>query len=405
MSGPAAMAFRMALQSEDARAACALLLAALRSRNEAIVAVEDLVVQQQRGEAFSGGRSTPVHEISADVRFRNGKTKRRFFVAKVVEHGGASEREEFRRASYLNERAFYSSGAADVVVDPTLPRLFLAEGDDNTTCLVMADLRTRYPRHPEVLSDPQTLAALQSLARFHAAFYANSKAARSASQRLFKRGTFWRYDAPGEAARNVARSWPAALRWLESRGEASSGPRKWLATRPARAAPAIHARLCEAKLSHGTLLHGDWKAANLFFGVDASVAAVDFQFAGGGVGAQDVAYFLFPDFRRDIVGEREQELLDAYFDAFSEALAARVDAGSYKSYSRELFGKHYELARLDFFRHMLGKGWVPTTDADARAIGALEATLSAIDRVEERDGAKVLERLNYEELLAAWLHL
>ena len=75
-----------------------LLLAALRARNPAVTAVADVRIAQQRGEAFTGGRSTPVYDVAAALTVR-GTTKHRAFVAKVVRHGGGSERDAFRRAS------------------------------------------------------------------------------------------------------------------------------------------------------------------------------------------------------------------------------------------------------------------------------------------------------------------
>ena len=398
------LAFADALRRGDAASMGAVLLAALRARNDGIDAVSDLTATQQRGEAFTGGRSTPVHDVTATVVFRGGASKTRAFIAKVVSHEGATERDEFRRASYRNERAFYAAAAA--VVGDLAPRCFVSEGNDETTCLILADVRQKYPRNPEVLTDPALfLAAVRGLAAFHAAFFAKSNAATKAAASLFPRGTFWRYDAPGEAARNFSRSWPAALRWLEARGVLATGPRNLLAARVTACASAVDRKLAEARAAHGTVVHGDWKAANLFFDEDA-VAAVDFQYAGGGLGAQDLAYFLFPDARGDVVGADEAAVLDAYFDAFSEALAAAPSASSYASYRRGLFLAHYDLARLDFFRHMLGRGWVPSTDQDARCLAAVEATLAAVDGIAASTAdlsVHVVARLDYGGLLDAWL--
>ena len=58
-----------------------------------------------------------------------------------------------------------------------------------------------------------------------------------------------------------------------------------------RAAPVLDARLNRAR--YRTLIHGDAKLQNFCFSTDGSaVAAVDFQYVGGGVGVKDVAYFV-----------------------------------------------------------------------------------------------------------------
>ena len=399
-AAPPPLPFADALEAGDAEALGALLLAALRARNPAVTAVADVRIAQQRGEAFTGGRSTPVYDVAATLTVR-GTTKHRAFVAKVVRHGGGSERDAFRRASYANERAFYAAPDAlrGRVATPTA---IAAEGDDERTCLVLTDLRegsAAFPDHPELLRGGALAAAVRALARFHAAFYAKSPAAVEARSKLFPRGTFWRLDAPG--ARPFApTAWPAALRWLEARDGGAGGPLRLLAARLGRAAPAIDAALRAAAPAHGTVVHGDWKAANLFFS-DASVACVDFQYAGGGLGAQDLAYVLFPDARGDFLGDGEEGAVEAYFDAFTEALAASA-GGSYASYKRPLFRRHYELARLDFFRYMLGSGWAPATDADDRAVRAAEAALGAIDGIVENDAGlsvHVVDRQDYGALV------
>ena len=41
-----------------------------------------------------------------------------------------------------------------------------------------------------------------------------------------------------------------------------------------------------------TMIHGDWRADNLFFEPDGTVAAVDFQLIGTGRAAYDLAYMV-----------------------------------------------------------------------------------------------------------------
>ena len=63
-----------------------------------------------------------------------------------------------------------------------------------------------------------------------------------------------------------------------------------------------------------TLVHGDAKLANFCFSSDGSqVAAVDFQYVGGGCGMKDLAYFVGSCFRDEEAERRESEVLDFYF--------------------------------------------------------------------------------------------
>ena len=79
------------------------------------------------------------------------------------------------------------------------------------------------------------------------------------------------------------------------------------------AAPILDEKLRSAR--HQTIVHGDAKLANFCFGAH-DVAAIDFQYVGGGPGVRDVAYLLG--------GERgEGELLDHYFRVLDNAEVER----------------------------------------------------------------------------------
>ena len=104
-----------------------------------------------------------------------------------------------------------------------------------------------------------------------------------------------------------------------------------------------------------TLVHGDAKLANFCFSQEGSgVAAVDFQYVGGGCGMKDLAYFVGSCFRNQEAEEKEEEILDFYFQELSKAI---VSLGSSKSAAdiEEDWRPLYKVAWADFHRFM--KGW------------------------------------------------
>lgn len=62
-------------------------------------------------------------------------------------------------------------------------------------------------------------------------------------------------------------------------------------------------------------LHGDYRLDNLMFGVDGSVATVDWQTAGVGLPARDLAYFLSTSLLPDDRRAHERELVAGYHEA------------------------------------------------------------------------------------------
>ena len=145
--------------------------------------------------------------------------------------------------------------------------------------------------------------------------------------------------------------WPVGTYWhLETRPDEL----EVLADRALReAAPRIDALLNSAR--YKTLVHGDAKLANFCFG-DNAVAAVDFQYVGGGVGVKDVAYFLSSCWREP---ECMRRLLEFYFAELGEALRQRrpeFSAASRRELEEEWRGL-YEFAWADFYRFLAG--WAP----------------------------------------------
>lgn len=170
--------------------------------------------------------------------------------------------------------------------------------------------------------------------------------------------------------------WQACVRWLaafhvehlsaQSEGLWENGTYWHLETRPdeleelddlplKNAAPAIDAKLKASAFR--TLVHGDAKLANFCFSADgAEVAAVDFQYVGGGCGMKDLAYFVGSCFRDEEAERREEEVLNFYFEKLREFLQKmenEVCANELESDWRPL----YRVAWADFHRFM--KGWSP----------------------------------------------
>lgn len=154
-------------------------------------------------------------------------------------------------------------------------------------------------------------ACLRWLARFHACFLG------ARPEGLWKTGTYWHLDTRREEL--------AAMRDDALRARA----------------PELDRKLREARFQ--TLVHGDAKPDNFCFS-KSEVAAVDFQYVGGGCGMKDVAYLLHGASRRI-----EEQTLTTYFRCLREAVDTDTDA--LETEWRAL----YPVAREDFERFL--DGW------------------------------------------------
>ena len=228
--------------------------------------------------------------------------------------------------SYQVETAWYENWAGRCGDHCRIPRCMALEQRDDEVLMVLEDLDSSgYPVRKNRLAESGMIRCLDWLARFHATFMGEQP------DGLWEIGTYWHLDTrPDELA-------------VMDEGELK------------QAAPVINRRLNEAPFR--TLVHGDAKLANFCFSDDGTrVAAVDFQYVGGGCGMKDVAYFIGSCLDESECERREASLLDAYFSALKEALALQrphIDAADVEAAWRPLYG----LAWTDFYRFLLG--WSP----------------------------------------------
>jgi len=243
--------------------------------------------------------------------------------------GWSTSRSHERKArSYQVESAWYREYADRCDDSCRVPRCLGLENDGDEVFMVLEDLNTAgFDARRRHLSDEDLLACLSWLAHFHATFMQVQPVG------LWETGTYWHL-----ATR------PDELQVLRDRAPAI-----------ADAAPILDAMLSASPFQ--TWVHGDAKVANFCFAEDRSaVAAVDFQYVGGGCGMKDVAYFLSSCLDEDACERRESELLAFYFQALRQGISRRavaIDVDALESNWRAL----YPVAWTDFFRFL--EGWSP----------------------------------------------
>lgn len=228
--------------------------------------------------------------------------------------------------SYQVEMAWYShfSSLCDATIP--LPTAYFTKDEGDRQLIVMQDLDAAgYPERKESLTIEATKVCLRWLANFHATFMG------AKPNTLWETGTYWHLATRADE-------------W----NDMESG---WLKDQASR----LDQLLSNAQFQ--TLVHGDAKVANFCFSEDLKkVAAVDFQYVGGGCGMKDVAYFLGSCLTAEECKHYESDLLNHYFKALLQAIEdkqIRLDKVALEKEWRAL----YAIAWTDFSRFL--KGWMP----------------------------------------------
>ncbi|MEW6712779.1 MAG: oxidoreductase family protein [Candidatus Riflebacteria bacterium] len=228
--------------------------------------------------------------------------------------------------SYQVEIEWYRKWSSQCDNSCRVPGCIAIEASRNEILIVLEDLDLAgYSQRIRSAGYSDLVNCLAWLANFHATFLGKEPVG------LWKTGTYWHL-----ATR------PDELNALTD-------------YRLKQAAPGLDRALNECR--YKTFVHGDAKLANFCFSSDCSeVAAVDFQYVGGGCGMKDVVYLVGCCLSEKDCERMESQILEDYFRKLKEALLIRKSNINFALLENE-WRKMYRIAWADFHRFL--KGWSP----------------------------------------------
>ena len=234
---------------------------------------------------------------------------------------------ERKLKSYQVETNWYQSSISNGINKfARIPKCLGVKNHENDFLVVMEDLdHSGFQERKSFVNENELDSCIRWLAKFHAYFMGES------SNGLWETGTYWHLETR-----------PDELEQLDD-------------LNLKKAASAIDAKLKNSTFQ--TLVHGDAKLANFCFNNDGTkVAAVDFQYVGGGCGMKDLAYFVGSCFRDKEAEDREIEVLDLYFEALADSMKSLNKDQNLEELIED-WRSLYRVAWADFHRFM--KGWSP----------------------------------------------
>jgi len=207
-----------------------------------------------------------------------------------------------------------------------IPKLIGTFAEENNQWIVLEDLNLDFPLRKNQLDFAEVKVCLKWLANFHGTFLNHPPTG------LWKVGTYWHLETrPDEFEKIEDQELKAKAHRLDE-------------------------LLNQCK--YQTIVHGDAKLANFCFSEDGKkVAAVDFQYVGGGCGMKDVAYFLGSCLSSAKCALYENALLDSYFSEFKKSFDRMKLEIDFKALGQE-WRVMYPIACADFTRFLVG--WMPT---------------------------------------------
>lgn len=226
-------------------------------------------------------------------------------------------------SSYQNEMVFYQRFAQMTDTFCRVPACLGSGSQNDLSWLVMEDLdQAGFDYRCDEAPMPLIKLGLRWLAYFHARFL------QIEASELWHVGTYWHL---------------------------STRPDEWQKMKSSRLkdnAERIDAKLNQCQFQ--TLVHGDAKLANFCFDLEKhDLAAVDFQYVGGGCGIKDVVYFLGSCLDDDGLHRYAASLVDEYFAHLQQGIThygSSVDFGLLEREWRSM----YPFAWADFERFLLG---------------------------------------------------
>ena len=228
--------------------------------------------------------------------------------------------------SFEVECAWYQHYSAQCSADLRVPFCFGVVAKQDQFIMVLEDLDQAgfAVRKVSVTLDDVAI-CLRWLANFHGQFMGISP------DSLWSTGTYWHLETRPDELKVLGNSPLAAF------------------------AVAIDQALSQNPFQ--TIVHGDAKLANFCFSQDSTqIAAVDFQYVGGGIGMKDVVYFLGSCLNEAECEAQADIALDVYFDALKQKLRAR-NLSQVAEEIEQSWRPLFPVAWADFHRFL--KGWSP----------------------------------------------
>ena len=190
--------------------------------------------------------------------------------------------------SYQVETNWYKQWSEECTSDCKIPKLIGSFSEGKKQWIVLEDLNNHYPLRKTQIELDEVKVVLKWLANFHIQFLHRKPTG------LWEVGTYWNLETRPDELQQM---------------EASLLKEK---------AYEIDAILNNCK--YQTIVHGDAKLENFCLAKDGKkVAAVDFQYVGGGCGIKDVAYFLGSCLSSNELEYHETEVLNYYFSELQKA--------------------------------------------------------------------------------------
>lgn len=228
--------------------------------------------------------------------------------------------------SYQVETNWYEDYNQRCTENCKTPQFLGSFSQEQDQWIVLEDLDPQFPARKQHLSLPEVKVCLKWLASFHATFINENP------EGLWEIGTYWHLATRPDELEEM---------------QASELKNK--------------AKIIDEILNncqYQTLVHGDAKVANFCFSKDGkSVAAVDFQYVGGGCGMKDVTYFLGSCLSGEECEKYETELLDFYFEDLEIGCKGKFSSEEFVELEQE-WRRMYSFASADFTRFLLG--WMPS---------------------------------------------
>jgi thiamine kinase-like enzyme len=210
----------------------------------------------------------------------------------------------------------------------------------------------------------QAKQCLTAVAQLHAAAWQNHELLQQCAERLSLASFHLEVRNPKELA-SMGASWEHFSTQFQAQlQEAGLRERtQGLGKRLQIAAKAISQQLSpHHNDAYATLVHGDYKAMNVFLPKDPSSHSnnkpllVDFASTGIGFGMSDVAmhihHAILP---QDLSNGGEEALVDHYWQTIKKLLPSGM------SYPRDIAQWHYKMAVVDYGRFVLGRFWKSAT--------------------------------------------